>query len=77
MLRIGKGTVEDRATEMMRRNMAREDAARVVQSSGNVFADLGLPDAAELDTKVRLCAAINRIVERRRLTQAAAANALG
>jgi predicted XRE-type DNA-binding protein len=57
--------------------MAREDAARVVQSSGNVFADLGLPDAAELDTKVRLCAAINRIVERRRLTQAAAANALG
>src|ERR1700677_3237252 len=27
---------------------------KVVASSGNVFADLGLPDAAELDTKVRL-----------------------
>jgi hypothetical protein len=25
---------------------------KVVASSGNVFADLGLPDAAELDTKV-------------------------
>jgi predicted XRE-type DNA-binding protein len=49
----------------------------VVQSSGNVFADLGLPDSAELDIKVRLCAAINRIVERKRLTQAGVATALG
>jgi predicted XRE-type DNA-binding protein len=49
---------------------------RVVASSGNVFADLGLPDAAELDTKVRLAVAVNRLLESRRLTQAAAANAL-
>ena len=49
----------------------------VVRSSGNVFADLGLPDAAELDTKARLCAAINRIVERKRLSQADTATALG
>jgi phage-related protein/predicted XRE-type DNA-binding protein len=47
-----------------------------VASSGNVFADLGLPDAAELDTKVRLAAAVNRLLESRRLTQAAAATAL-
>jgi predicted XRE-type DNA-binding protein len=50
--------------------MPHKAAKRVVQSSGNVFADLGLPDAAELATKVRLCAAINRIVVRKRLSQA-------
>jgi len=49
---------------------------KVVASSGNVFADLGLPDAAELDTKVRLANAVNRLLESRRLTQAAAATAL-
>jgi predicted XRE-type DNA-binding protein len=49
---------------------------KVVASSGNVFADLGLPDAAELDTKVRLAVAVNRLLELRRLTQAAAAIAL-
>jgi predicted XRE-type DNA-binding protein len=49
---------------------------RIVASSGNVFADLGLPDAAELDTKVRLAVAVNRLLESRRLTQAAAAAAL-
>ena len=43
-------------------------SAKVVASSGNVFADLGLPDAAELDTKVRLAVAVNRLLESRRLT---------
>jgi predicted XRE-type DNA-binding protein len=47
-----------------------------MESSGNVFADMGLPDAAELDTKARLGAAINRIVEQRGLTQAEIAAAL-
>ena len=42
-------------------------------SSGNVFADLGLPDAAELDTKVRLAVMINRLVAAQRLNQVAAA----
>jgi len=46
---------------------------KIQASSGNVFADLGLPDAAELDTKLRLAVAINRQLESRRLTQAAAA----
>ncbi len=53
-----------------------KSANKVVASSGNVFADLGLPDAAELDTKVRLAVAVNRLLEARRLTQAAAATAL-
>ena len=45
----------------------------VVQSSGNVFADLGLRDAGEKQTRVRLAVAINRIIEARRLSQTAAA----
>ncbi len=48
--------------------MAKRAQDQVIQSSGNVFADIGLPDAAELDTKARLCAALNLIVERQRLT---------
>ncbi len=56
--------------------MPNRTAERVIPSSGNVFADTGLPDAAELDTKARLGAAICRIVERRRLTQAEVAGAL-
>jgi predicted XRE-type DNA-binding protein len=48
-----------------------------MRSSGNVFADLGFADAAELGTKARLCAAINRTVAKRRLTQAQVAAALG
>jgi predicted XRE-type DNA-binding protein len=48
----------------------------VTPGSGNVFADLGLPDAAERHTKLRLAHAINGVLARRRLTQAAAAERL-
>ena len=57
--------------------MTKKIIERVIPSSGNVFADMGLPDADELDTKVRLGAAICRIVERRKLTQVEVAAALG
>jgi predicted XRE-type DNA-binding protein len=57
----------------MRRRIRSGEAMEV--SSGNVFADLDLPDAAELDTKVRLMA-INRLLAARRLTQAETATAL-
>lgn len=50
---------------------------KVERGSGNVFADLGLPNAAELDTKVRLAMAINRLLEARSLSQVAAAKILG
>jgi predicted XRE-type DNA-binding protein len=56
--------------------MARKIRERIIPSSGNVFADLGLSDAEELDTKARLGAAICHIVERRALTQAQVAAAL-
>jgi predicted XRE-type DNA-binding protein len=46
---------------------------KIQPSSGNVFTDLGLPKAKELDTKVRLAVAINRELDARELTQAAAA----
>jgi predicted XRE-type DNA-binding protein len=46
---------------------------RIEASSGNVFADLGLPDATELDTKARLAVEINRLIVEQRLTQATAA----
>jgi predicted XRE-type DNA-binding protein len=48
----------------------------VVQSSGNVFADLGLRDADEKQTRVRLAVAINQIIEARRLSQTEAARLL-
>jgi predicted XRE-type DNA-binding protein len=56
--------------------MAKRTVERVVPSSGNIFADMGLPDADELDTKARLGAVLCRVVERRRLTQAQVATAL-
>ena len=48
----------------------------VVRSSGNVFADLGLPNAEEEKTKVRLAFEINQIIENRRLSQIEAARRL-
>jgi len=54
-----------------------EQRGRITKSSGNVFADLGLVDADERQTKVRLAVAINRVLERRRLSQAKAAHLLG
>jgi predicted XRE-type DNA-binding protein len=56
--------------------MAKERRERVITSSGNVFADLKLPDAAELDTKLKLGATICNIVKRRGLSQADVAGLL-
>jgi len=56
------------------REQARET---VTYGSTNVFADLGYPDAAERQTRLRLVYTINQIIDRRRLTQSAAAEILG
>ena len=45
--------------------------------SGNVYADLGFPDAEEMLAKAELAHKIAVIIERRRLTQTRAAAALG
>ena len=57
-------------------NRSDEKAVEMIRGTGNVFADLGLPDAAERQTKLRLAYAIGEIVRERRLTQAAAAELL-
>lgn len=48
----------------------------VTPSSGNVFADLGLPDAEELYAKSFLSIEIARTIRRRRLTPLEAARVL-
>ncbi len=51
--------------------------AQIEKSSGNVFTDLGLPEAAEHARKAELVHQIETIVRRRKLTQAQAAKLLG
>jgi predicted XRE-type DNA-binding protein len=50
---------------------------KVTPSSGNVFADLGLPNADEEAAKVDLAFEISRIIEERGLTQTEAAELMG
>jgi len=54
----------------------RASKVRMTLSSGNVFADLGLANAEEEQTKVRLAVSINQIIERLGLSQVAAARRL-
>ena len=49
----------------------------ITRGTGNVFADLGFPDAEERQTKLRLAYTINDVIARRRLTQVVAAERLG
>ena len=50
---------------------------RVYKSRGNVFADMGLPDADLLLVKADLTMRISQIIRKRGLTQAKAAAVLG
>jgi predicted XRE-type DNA-binding protein len=59
-----------------RRNSESRNSESIVRSSGNVFADLGLRDAGEKQTKVRLAVAIQQIIQTRHLSQTAAARLL-
>lgn len=55
----------------------RAEPATIVRGSTNVFEDLGYPDAAERQAKLRLAYALNQMLEHRGLTQTAAATLLG
>ena len=60
--------------------MASKSAERkepVTRGTENVFADLGFPDAAERQAKLRLTYALNQVIQERKLSQADAAKALG
>src|SRR5688572_13656972 len=49
----------------------------VRRGTRNVFADLGFPDAAERQAKLRLAYALNQALEERKLSRADAAKVLG
>ena len=49
----------------------------ITEGSGNSFADLSLPDAADRQTKTRLAMAVNALLKARRLKQTDAASVLG
>ena len=55
----------------------RGESATITRGSTNVFEDLGYPDAAERQAKLRLAYALNHVLEERGLTQAASASLLG
>ena len=60
----------------MAKAQRKQRRARMEVGSGNVFEDLGLPDAEELKTKVLLAMAIKREVDARGWSQAQAAEVL-
>lgn len=49
----------------------------VTRGTGNVFADLGFPDAAERHAKLRLAYALNQVLDAGKFSQAEAAKVLG
>ena len=49
----------------------------ILHGTGNVFADLGFPDAAERQAKLRLAYTLNQVLEPRKLSRADAAKVLG
>jgi predicted XRE-type DNA-binding protein len=49
----------------------------ITTSSGNVFADLGLPDSEELFVKAQLAQKINAYITANKMTQESAAKLLG
>jgi len=54
-----------------------EAGTEIERGTGNVFADLGLSDAEERQTKLRLAMEVNEIIKARRLKQAEAGVVLG
>jgi predicted XRE-type DNA-binding protein len=54
-----------------------EQHESISRGTGNVFADLGFPDAGERQAKRRLAYALNQVLDRRQLSQAEAAKVLG
>jgi len=54
-----------------------EDEVRFIRSSGNVFADMGRPNADEQLAKARIAAQIAHVISERHMTQAQTAALLG
>lgn len=60
---------------MAKRSAEQNEA--ITRGTGNVFADLGFPDAAERQAKLRLAYALNQVIEGLGLSQTGAAKVLG
>jgi predicted XRE-type DNA-binding protein len=54
-----------------------EEQIAVQEGSGNIFADLGLPDAEELLVKVAVVSRLSDLINERGITQAQVATLLG
>ena len=55
----------------------RAESATITRGTKNVFEDLGYPDAAERQAKLRLAYALNQVLQERHLSQSDAAEVLG
>src|SRR5947209_14546149 len=55
----------------------RGESGTITRGSTNVFEDLGYPDAAERQAKLRLAYALNQVLDDRQLSQEDAAKVLG
>jgi predicted XRE-type DNA-binding protein len=62
---------------MAKAKRAKEERIEIEASSGNVFEDLGLPDAGERLAKAELARVIRNIVKDKKWTQRRAADVLG
>ena len=62
-----------RSKTSKRRRTKADDEVKVELSSGNVFADLGLPDAEELLLKAKIVTQIEQLIKKKGWTQAQAA----
>jgi len=60
----------------MTRQRAQKEALKVVRGSGNIFADLGFADADARLAKAELARTIRLVIQRREMTQRAAAEML-
>jgi predicted XRE-type DNA-binding protein len=61
----------------MASNPARKDATAVRDSTGNVFADLNLPESDELFYKAQIASAIAATIKKQGLTQVEAGKLIG
>jgi predicted XRE-type DNA-binding protein len=62
---------------MAKASASKAKARGITRGSGNLFVDLGFPDAEARQTKLRLAYALNTILDEQHLAQAAAAARLG
>ena len=61
----------------MPKTRVKRETSGITAGSHNVFADLGFPNADEMLAKAELLRQINRLIEKRGLTQVQAAKLLG